>query len=141
MSSGYPRAEHVSPINAESAVACKHCGKPLAIPAWDRFQGFLTECPHCHGLHGRAWNIRVLALASFLLNAVSFFFTMRPSRAVVAIVAWAAFFWLVLPRSMAWSANLQAVVFGAFMLGPMLINAVLLVRHQVHLDRAPTARA
>lgn len=100
---------------------------------WDRLNGFLVECPHCHGFHGRPWNIRGLALVSFLINALSFFFTARPAKALPLIVAWAAIFGWVLPRSMGWGDSAEIAVWSVFMLGPMVINAVLLVRHQIDL--------
>ena len=76
----YPIADRVTPTNARSAVACIHCKAPIAVSARDKLNGFLVECPNCHGLHGRRWNIRGLVFASFILNALSFFFTMRPAK-------------------------------------------------------------
>jgi hypothetical protein len=80
-------------------VRCAHCGNAIAVSRWDRLNGFLVECPECHGFYGRRWNIRGLALASFLLNALSFFFTMRPGKAIAAIAAWVLTFWLMLTPS------------------------------------------
>jgi hypothetical protein len=83
----YPVAGHPDPVNAQSVVACVHCKAPIAVSRWDRLNGFLVECPFCHGYHGRSWSMRSLGLISFLLNALSFAFTMRPARAAVAVVA------------------------------------------------------
>ena len=135
----YPVAERVTPTNARAAVECVHCKAPIAVSTWDKFNGFLVECPSCHGFHGRRWNIRGLALASFLLNALSFLFTMRPGKALAAIAVWVLAFWLLLPRTETWPDWAQAVAFGTLMIGPMIINAVLLVRHQIDLDRHPIA--
>lgn len=137
MSSRYPVAERPSPLNAASAVTCIHCGKPLVVSRWDRINGFLVLCPHCRGFHGRRWNVRALAFASLMLNALSFFFTMRPWRAVLMLVGWIAFFGLVLPAAERWPDAVQVLAFGIAMLGPMVINALLLIRHQVDLDRRP----
>ena len=137
MARTYPVAERITPLNAASSVACSHCGSPIAVPTWDRWNGFLLRCPHCRGFHGRAWNIRGLALASFLLNAVSFLFTMRPSKAIPVIILWSVTFWLLLPRSERWPDWEQATLFIALFVGPMVINAVLLIRHEVDLDRLP----
>lgn len=95
----YPLAERLSPTNASGGVRCAHCGNAIAVSRWDRLNGFLVECPECHGFYGRRWNIRGLALASFLLNALSFFFTMRPGKAIAAIAAWVLTFWLMLTPS------------------------------------------
>jgi hypothetical protein len=135
----YPIAERVTPTNAKSAVACVHCKSPIAVSTWDKYNGFLVECPSCHGFHGRRWNIRGLVFASFLLNALSFFFTMRPGKALAVIAVWVAAFWLIMPRTEGWPEWAEALAFGALMLGPVIINAVLLVRHQIDLDRHPIA--
>ncbi|HET7436034.1 MAG TPA: hypothetical protein VFN10_15095 [Thermoanaerobaculia bacterium] len=135
--SRYPLAERASVANAASAVSCVHCHKAITVSTWDRFNGFLVECPHCHGFHGRRWQIRAVAFASFLLNAASFLFTMRPGKALLAMAAWVGFFWFALPRSDGWPEAVRVMIYGALMIGPMLINAILLVRHQIDLDRAP----
>src|SRR5205823_12307997 len=78
--SKYPSAERMTPVNASSAVKCIHCNNAMAVGGWDKLNGFLIECPSCHGYHGRAWNARVVGFMSLFLNAISFFFTMRPGR-------------------------------------------------------------
>jgi hypothetical protein len=103
--------------------------------AWDRINGFLVECPSCHRNHGKRWSIRAIALASFLLNAVSFYFTMRPLRATVFLLAWVAAFWLILAQVESAPESVQLLAFGALLMGPLLINMALLVRHQIHLER------
>lgn len=133
----YPLAEKVSPVMTSGATACVHCGNPIVMSAWDNFNGFLVECPHCHGFHGRRWNVRAVVGVGFVLNALSFLFTMRPRNAFIAIVAWCAAVWLVLPRIESWPDWAQAVAFGTVILGPAVINAGLLVRHQIDLDRHP----
>jgi hypothetical protein len=131
----YPLAERATPVNESEARLCVHCGERLVTGTWDRFNGFLVECPHCHRNHGKRWNARALALGSFALNALSFFFTMRPWRAFIALIAWTATFTLLLPRIESAPDAIQFVVLGSLILGPLLINMTLLVRHEVHLDR------
>lgn len=135
--SRYPFAERPSGAKAESAVSCSRCGKAIVVSAWDRFNGLLVECPYCHAFHGRRWRVRAVALASFLLNALSFMFTMRPRNALLVIAVWVAFFFCTMPRSEAWPEAVQIALYCAFMVGPMLINIFLLIRHQSDLDRAP----
>jgi hypothetical protein len=132
-------AERVSPVIASGAIACVHCGNPIVMSGWDNFNGFLVECPHCHGFHGRRWSIRAVTAVGFVLNALSFLFTMRPGRALLVIVIWCAAVWLVMPRINPWPDWAQATAFGTVILGPAIINAVLLVRHQIDLDRHPVA--
>jgi len=62
---------------------------------------------------------------------------MRSGKAIVAIAAWVLAFWLLLPRAENWPDWAEALAFGALMLGPVIIIAVLLVRHQIDLDRHP----
>jgi hypothetical protein len=56
---------------------CYRCGNPLIISRWEDWNGFLFRCPHCEGIHGKPWHAYVILLASVLLNALSFFFTLR----------------------------------------------------------------
>lgn len=115
---------------------CLHCGHAVALKRWDDWNGFLVECAHCGGLHGKRWNIRQVMLASFFFNAVSFLFTMRPAVAVPWLSAFAAaavagnFFLDSLPDT------LQVAAVSAFGLGPMLVNAVVLICHERSLDKS-----
>lgn len=119
---------------------CFHCGQQIALRRWDSWNGFLVECPHCHALHGKRWNIKVVLMAGFMFHALSFFFTMRPRQAFLSIAGFGLF---------AFTGNYIldhfqipdiAAVAGAavFMLGPLLVNAVLLIKHEHDFDkRAP----
>lgn len=135
----YPMAERVSPVIASGAIACVHCGNPIVMSGWDNFNGFLVECPHCHGFHGRRWSIRAVTAASFVLNVLSFLFTMRPRTAVLTIAIWCTTMWLVLQHVQSWPDWAEAMALGTLMLGPAFVNAGLLVRHQIDLDRHPVA--
>jgi hypothetical protein len=135
----YPQAERVTPVNALSAVECIHCRNAIAVGKWDKTNGFLVECPYCHGYHGRAWNPRVIGFASLFLNAFSFFFTMRPSRAIIALILWAGAIYFFLPKTEYAPDWIQATAFILAFLGPLIINMAVLVRHQIDLDRHPVA--
>ena len=138
----YPQAERMTPVNASAAVQCSHCGAAIAVSRWDRLNGFLVECPRCHGYHGRSWNPRVIGFASLFLNALSFFFTMRPGRAFFAIVVWATAIYFLLPKTEYAPQWIEVPAFIFVFLGPLILNMVLLVRHQIDLDRpAAAARA
>lgn len=132
------RARHSA---GEHTRPCLHCGRGVALSKWDDWNGFLVECPHCGGMHGKRWNIRRVLMASFVFNAVSFLFTMRPFVAAVwlsvfvAAAVGGAFFLESLPD------NLQIVAASAFILGPMIINAVVLSLHERSLDQSSQARA
>jgi hypothetical protein len=123
---------------------CIHCGKKLGLEKWDSWNGFLVECPHCGGLHGKRWNIRRVLFASVVFNAISFLFTMRPAKAALALSGFVVFAIIgnfLLDSN--WIPDILEIT-GAtlFMLGPMLINAVVLIKHERDLDNsAPTSQA
>ena len=103
---------------------------------WDDWNGFLVECPHCGGMHGKHWHIKRVMMASFVFNAVSFLFTMRPLYGVTWLAAFAAasvagnFFLEALPDVV------QIALAGAFLLGPMVVNGVVLVVHERGIDNS-----
>jgi hypothetical protein len=115
----------------EVITKCRLCGQGIAIPRWDAWNGFILQCPHCHGLHGKRWTSKSIVLASLFFNALSFFFTMRPRTAIPTLCAAALFtigcnyvsdhFDLPLALDLVWSSIV--------ILGPMIINAVVLVKH------------
>ena len=135
----HPLAEKATPLNSGSAVHCVHCGEPIVVRGWDKLNGFLLECPYCHGYHGKRWSIRAVAFMSLFLNGLSFFFTMRPLSALLSAAAWFTAFFFILPAvdNKGELLEVSAWIVAAF--GPMAINVVLLVRHQMDLDRAPVS--
>ena len=138
----YPLAERVTPVNAASAVECVHCKSAIVVGRWDKLNGFLVECPSCHGYHGRRWSARAVGAASFVLNGISFFFTMRPMKAWIALIVWAAAVYFLMPKTEYAPDWVQASALIALLFGPLIINLVLLVRHQIDFDRHPiSARA
>lgn len=128
------------PATGEHTRPCLHCRRAVPLTRWEDWNGFLVECPHCGGMHGKRRNIRQVMLASFVFNAVSFLFMMRPARAVLWLSAFAAaavaggLFLDSLPDT--W----QVALASAFGLGPMVVNAVVLINHERSLDKsAPPA--
>ena len=85
------------------------------------------------------WSARAVGAASLILNGLSFFFTMRPAKALIALIIWAAAIYFLLPKTEYAPDWVQASAFIAFFLGPVIINMALLVRHQIDLDRHPIA--
>lgn len=137
----YPMAERVAPLLASNAETCVHCAAPIAVTSgWDRWNGFLVECPDCHAFHGRSWHPRAVIFGSFFLNVLSFFFTMQPVRAAIVAVAWIAFMFVALPLATQGPDWLEATAFSVAFLGPAVVNAALLVRHQIDRDRAPVVQ-
>lgn len=116
--------------------SCIQCGREVGLTKWDSWNGFLVQCPNCGGLHGKHWNIRRVLLASFLFNAFSFLFTMRPAKAVPTLLAFIAavvignFF----VDSEAIPDLVEVAIGGVILLGPMLINAIVLIKHERDLD-------
>src|SRR4051812_1050787 len=77
----YPRAYLPQEAkHGETIKPCLHCGKDLAPKKWDSWNGFLVQCPHCGGLHGKHWNIGRVLFASFLFSALSFFLQYDPRK-------------------------------------------------------------
>jgi hypothetical protein len=132
-------AQNESSRASSRLVPCVHCGKPIVIARWDRWNGFLVRCPSCNALHGKRWSIKAIALASVFLNVASFFFTMKPLRAITVIVVWCVAAFLIVPRVESAPDAVQATVIGLLILGPVLVNMVLLVRHRIRLDQQPSA--
>ena len=122
----------------ETIKPCIHCGSELALRKWDSRNGFLVQCPHCGGLHGKRWNIRRVLFASFLFNAFSFLFTMRPRNALLALLGFVVFAVVgdYLLDSDKIPDILEIVGVLVFILGPMLINAIVLIKHEHDLDNS-----
>lgn len=124
--------------------SCIHCGREVGLTKWDSWNGFLVQCPNCGGLHGKHWNIRLVLLASLLFNAFSFLFTMRLARAVPALLA---FIVVVVVTNFFLDSEaipdlVEIAIGSVILLGPMLINAIVLMKHERDLDdSAPPTRA
>ena len=71
--------------------------------------------------------------------ALSFFFVFRPRRAFAALLIFGGICFLLgaLAARNDTDTALMAVSVGTVVMGPVLVNAVALVRHQMRLDRAP----
>ena len=141
--SNYPKATSPDQVKqGEIIKRCLHCSMDVSLKKWDSWNGFLVECPHCHGLHGKRWNIKRVLLASFLFNALSFLFTMRPRNAVLSLLGFivvAVIGNYFLDRFPDLFQIALVIVFG---FSPMLINAVILIKHERDLDgSAPTKQA
>ena len=116
--------------------SCIRCGEEFRVKRWDSWNGFLVECPHCGGLHGKRWNIRRVLLASFVFHAFSLLFTMRPAKSLPALAAFIALGvggnFLLDSESVPDSLEMGGVIL--FVFAPMLINAAVLVMHERGLD-------
>ena len=114
----------------------------MRLSRWEDWNGFLLRCPHCGGIHGRPWSPYGTLLASLFLNAFSFFFTMRWRRALplfwgfvlLAVVAGTA-----LDRGQL-SETFKLVLLATFFLGPVAVNSVLLLEHEMALKTASVIR-
>jgi hypothetical protein len=139
----YPKATSPDQVKqGEFIKRCLHCGKDLSLKKWDSWNGFLVECPHCHGLHGKRWNIRRVLLASFLFNAFSFLFTMRPRNAVLSLVGFIVVSIIGNYFLDRFPDLFQIVMVFVFVFSPMLVNAVILMKHERDLDdSAPPKQA
>lgn len=137
-SSHYPLAGVPGPAAKGVLRACSHCGKPIQVSRWDDLNGFLLKCPYCGGVHGKHWRVHLLALASFFLNAASFFFAMRWKRALPLAIVFAAGFLAadqLDKRSLVPESAILAI-YAALLLGPLLINWVVALRHEIALGTA-----
>lgn len=122
--------------------ACYRCGKPLKIRRWDDWNGFLFRCPHCEGIHGKPWRAYVILLGSVLLNALSFFFTLRWKWAFplfLGFILLHGFVWFELDQGQL-SEMLKLVLLTSLFLGPLAINSFLLLQHEMALKTASVIR-
>jgi hypothetical protein len=128
------------PTTAQPMQQCCHCGQEIVIPKWDRWNGFLVRCPFCRGLHGKPWKTKRIAMAGLLFNLFSFAFTMRPRRAVLAMLGFAGWFvagvYLLDRYHIVDGPIFMAWLIG-FLLGPMILDGILLIRHQIDLEKPP----
>jgi hypothetical protein len=141
--SGYPRGHLPQEAKQGEVIKpCLHCGKDLALRNWDSWNGFLVQCTHCGGLHGKHWGIRRVLFASFLFNAFSFLFTMRPPNSVFALTGFILF--VVAGQFLLDNERIpdlfEIALAAVFILGPMLINAILLIKHERDLDNSADPR-
>jgi hypothetical protein len=130
------------PIPSDSklrAVPCVHCRGTIGLSRWDHWNGFLVVCPHCGGYHGKPWTIERTLLAGFFFNAFSFLLVFRPRNAVIAFLGFLLAGWILVTLAVENEGNDAIMIASllAIMLGPMLITAAALIRHQSRLDRAP----
>lgn len=136
----YPPGRHPLPSEERlRPVECVHCSGPLGVTVWDDWNGFLVVCPHCGGCHGRRWGLERTLLAGLVLNALSFFLTFRPRPATwlfAGYVAAVAAGLVLAIRFEDHDGPLLAAV-AVLVLGPLLVNVVALIRHQIDLDRPP----
>jgi hypothetical protein len=140
----YPVAERFVESSSKGGVrrACFHCGEALKIIRWDDWNGFLFHCPYCGGVHGKPWNASITLLASILLNGLSFFLTLRWKRALPLFLGFALLFAgvsLALDRGNL-PETLKLVLLGTFISGPLAINSVLLLQHEMALMAASTSQ-
>lgn len=103
---------------------------------WAAWNGFLAACGSCGRYHGKSWSPKTVLLASIALLEVSFFFTMRPAAAAATAAS------LVLASlaglrtaDLIQSDTVELLSFGVLLLGPLLINALILIRHQSRLGQ------
>ena len=128
----YPKAGFSNELRrGEVKKPCCHCGNEIGIKRWYSWTGLLVRCPHCKKLHGEVWGIKSVLLISLLLNACSFFLTMYPKTAikffsgfVVLIIGFNNLSNFELPML------LELGLFSVLIMGPMIINAVMLLRQR-----------
>ncbi len=135
----YPMGKFPIPtVSGLLARHCVHCHGTVGIGRWDDLNGFLVRCPHCALVTGKSWSLNRPLVAGFLFNAISFFFVFRPAKALALFGLFAA--WTVGVGSTAFGRSgpewLQIAWGVVFFLGPVIVNAIELVRHESHLSRA-----
>ena len=137
--SKYPIAKpyEATPVRGSNIRNCYHCGRPLLISKWDDWNGFLFTCPHCGNIHGKSWNPFAVVFSSIFLNAFTFFATLRWRKALPLFIVFAAYgaaaSWALDEGRM--SQSVELLVMSGFFVGPAVINAYLLLRHQFDLSR------
>lgn len=118
--------------------SCCRCGQAIKLGRWDDSNGFLVRCPHCGGIHGKPWRIYWILLASLLINAFSFFTTLRWKSALSLCVLFLGGFYVlsVIESRFRLSQSAMLYAWGVLLLGPFIINAVVVLRHESLLNTA-----
>jgi hypothetical protein len=119
---------------------CSSCRKSFLVSFWDRLHGFLVPCPTCGILNGRSWHVRSVAFAGLLLNVLSFFFVMRPAAAALTAVGFAGLLYITAQPALSYQhPSLEVAWYVTLLLGPMILDAILLVRHETKLGQPSRA--
>ncbi|MDA8020760.1 MAG: hypothetical protein MPN21_25255 [Thermoanaerobaculia bacterium] len=127
----YPVAKDGSQTDTKGTVACGSCAIPLQLGRWERWNGFLVECPSCGCLHGKSRALRNVAMAGLLFNVLSFWFLMRPKSALLWTLvfgSWVLGGVLLLPKRPSDATMLLFV--GFLLLGPVVVSVVSAARHE-----------
>ena len=131
--------EQVTP--GQKLQACRVCGKQFGAGRWERWCGFVIRCPLCGAPNGKHWRFKPVLFSGLLFNAISFLFILRPRVAVplllLYVLIWAGWAWAMDRELISESATLW--VTAAVWLSPVLVNAVVLIRHEKALDEIPLA--
>jgi hypothetical protein len=142
-SSRIPTAIWPIPVGSRlRTTQCFHCAGPLGVSTWTRWNGFLVVCPHCRGVHGKPWSPQRTIVAGFLLNAASFPFVLRPRAAVAALSGFGLLCWVLLTLAVRHDEHSAPLIVFllTFLFGPAILNALVLIRHQVKLEKPAPPR-
>jgi hypothetical protein len=130
-------------VRGEVIKPCIHCGQQIALSRWDSWNGFLVECPFCYRLHGSSRNLRLVLLAGFAFNALSFLFLLRPKWALCALGAHLAYIGvghIVIDKILRDQGLIWIIWSAGILLLPMLVNGVILLMHEHELGSPPRIR-
>jgi len=141
----YPLAQAYEgvPVAGKVIRNCYHCSRPLLLGRWDDLNGFLVTCPHCGNPHGKSWNVPLRLFGSIFLNALGFFFTLRWKQALplfIVFAAYAAFATRALDDGR-WSQTSELIGMSIYFMGPVVVTAFLVLRHQSDLKRVAAFKA
>jgi len=138
----FPVAKIPATLTEKHIEPCITCGKQISLTKWDRWNRFLVICPHCRRVHGREWNRKAILWASLFVNAFSFFFTMRPKKALVFFLSAIAINILAyFAISYEWVAFPLDVLLAIFLIfAPVMINGVLIVAHKTFMLESRASR-
>jgi hypothetical protein len=126
----------VEAVSKGIRVGCYHCRRSVIVSRWDSWNGFLYRCPHCGFAHGKLWRAGSVLFASLIFNLLSFFGTMRPKRAVILAGAFGVFWVVMFFGNFSIPEPYDLLVLGGVFLAPLIINGILLLRHQSILQTA-----
>lgn len=136
----YPRAQRPDMSSAGQITLCLHCKKGIRLSKWDNWNGFLVRCPFCERLHGKHMRPKIVLWASLFINALSFFFVVRPKKAGIL----AAVFLLVglsgytiLGKEYI-SPNAEVVLVVVFLFLPVILNGIFILIHEANLGHSGT---
>lgn len=109
---------------------CVNCGQVYGVTRWDRFFKLSRACPNCDAINGTYKEPAAYMFATFFLNCLGFFLTLRPIQAIKATVPWLVVMGVMIKVDTVSSPEWVAIIWMMVMVGyPILVNLLMVLKH------------